>query len=198
MIESRISPILQRLAEVVTQVHPALAKKLQPGLSAGEIDELLASARLQFTAELYTLFSWEDGVATTSGVTPETLQIFPMGIPFSLASAVGTYKTTSLKQHLFETNYFPLFYSGHGDMFLYDLDESSPTYSMISLYSPELLGKNTLETIYDTLASLLDTATTCYDKQIFRIDQDRLEFDSDGHYNVASELNPNSYYWQYM
>lgn len=198
MIKSRISSVVGRLGEVITQAHPALMQQLQPGLSANDIDKLLATVRVQLTAELYTLFSWKNGVKTVGDATPETLQIFPMGIPYSLANAVETYQSISLKQHLFETDYFPLFFSGHGDIFLYDTDESSPTYSMISLYSPELLGKHTSETIYDSLSSLLDTAITCYEKKIFRIDKGLLEFDSDGHYSVASELNPNSYYWQYM
>lgn len=189
---------MDRLGEVIGQFHPALMQQLQPGLSPGDIDKLIASARVQLTAELYTLFSWKNGVVTFADIPLETFQIFPMGIPYSLANAVDTYRTDSLQQHQFETNYFPLFYSGYGDIFLYNLDESSPTYEMISLYSPELLGKNTLETIYDSLSSLLETVIACYEKKIFWIDQGVLKFDSDAHYKVASELNSNSYYWQYM
>lgn len=198
MLVSAIGPALDKLGETITQVHPALMQQLQPGLSGNDIDKLLNTVQVQFTTELYALFSWKNGVKNIDNATPEAWQIFPMGIPYSLANAVEAYQSASLKQHLFETDYFPFFYSGHGDILLYNMDESNPTYRMISLYSPELLGTNTPKTIYDSLPSLVDTMLTCYAKQIFWISQGKLEFDSDGHYNVASELNPNSYYWQYL
>ena len=184
--------------QALKQANPSLVQKLNTGLTVDEINKIASSCQLTFTGEIYDLFSWKNGIQHQSIGSVAQLLLFPNGIPFNLIEAVHDYDLLSVTKHFFEPNYFPLFYNENEDLLLIDLDEDSETYSMISLYSPTLLGNSEPMTIYDSLSDLLKTAISCYEQKVFWITQDGLQMDADAYYQTASTLNPNSQYWQFM
>ena len=190
--------LLQGLEQTLAQLHPSILPKLNNGLSNSDIESVAASLQLTFTTAIYDLFSWKNGIQHKAGDSPGQLLLFSNGIPYTLAEAADQYKLLALSKHIIETNYFPLFSSGNNDILVTDLDQASDTYSMIGLYSPALLGNNNVMTIYDSFASMIQTAFACYLQKAYWIDQDSLVTDADSHYSIASGLNPNSAYWQFM
>ncbi len=190
--------LLQALEQTLLQVHPSLLQRLDSGLSTGEIDRIAASVQLNFTDDVYDLFSWKNGLRQEAAGPAAQFQLFFNGMPYTLSEAAGEYHLLSLTKHFFEPNYFPLFSGGNDDILLIDLDNDSETYAMISLYAPALLGNNNPVTIYDSFAQMIQTALACYQQNAYRVIQGSLDIDSDAQYNIASALNPNSGYWQFM
>lgn len=190
--------LLAVLEQTLNQYYPALAGKLNAGLSDSEIDKVASVYELNFTGEVYDLFSWKNGVQHEGADSTNQLLIFPNGIPFTLPEAAHNFDMLSVTKHFFEPNYFPLFSGGDNDLLLIDLDRDSSTYKMISLYSPSLLGNSDPVTIYDGFSSLLETVISCYRQKAFWIDQDCLQVDNDAYNSIAGNLNPNSQYWQFM
>ncbi len=186
------------LEQTLQQFHPALLQKLNSGISEDEIKKLASDYQVSLTDDVYDLFTWKNGVTRQSGDVTDSLLMFPDGVPFSLADAAAAYELLSVTKHLFETNYFPLFSGNNGNLLLMDLDAYSPTFKAISLYSPTLLGSAAPMTIYDSLLSMMETAVACYQQGAFRIDQDALQVNSDTYYSIASSMNPDSQYWQFM
>ncbi|MEI2273101.1 hypothetical protein OHD16_13205 [Sphingobacterium sp. ML3W] len=190
--------LLKTLEEVLEEIHPSLFKRLTTGIAKEEIDKIASANRVDFCEEVYDLFTWKNGVSHMGISSVEQLLIFPDGIPFSIMEAVGVYNSHAITKQLFEPDYFPLFSDGNENILLINLDEDNAAYKTICLYSPSLLGTGTPIPIYDSLVNLITTVIACYQKKAFWLVNDCLEVDSDAHYSIASNLNPNSQYWQYM
>jgi len=190
--------LLNTLEQTLQTVHPGIVQKLNEGLSKTEIDKVAASAQVTFTDEVYDLFTWKNGIQHTDFRSTGQLLLFPKGSPFTLLEAAHDYDLLSITKHFFEPNYFPLFCGGDENILLIDLDEDSNTYKTISLYSPPLLGNTSPMTIYDSFSSMLETAIAGYAQKAFWIDQDSLQVNNDAYYDIASNLNPISQYWQFM
>jgi len=190
--------ILRTLEQALQQFHPALLQKLNAGISDDEVERLTSKYEVTPTDELYDLFMWKNGANRGNDSSTDDLLMFPDGAMFSLSDAGNTFDLLSITKDLFEPSYFPLFSGGNDNLLLIDLDSSSPTFKAISLYSPALLGNSTPMTIYDSLPSLIETAVIGYRQGAFSVDQDILQVDADKHYKIASSINPNSQYWQFM
>lgn len=190
--------LFKTLEQTLQQFHPALLQKLNNGISENDIKKIASGCQVSLTGDVCGLFAWKNGVTRKTGDVADALLMFPDGVPFSLADAATAYNLLSLTKNLFEANYFPLFSGNNGNLLLMDLDSCSPTFQSISLYSPTLLGSATPMTIYDSLSSMMETAVACYQQGAFRIDQDTLQVNSDTHYSIASGMNPESQYWQFM
>lgn len=190
--------ILKTLEQTLQQFHPALLQKLNAGISDDEVERLTSKYEVTPVDELYDLFMWRNGAKRDNGSSIDSLLIFPNGAPFSLSDAGDTYDLLSITKHLFEPNYFPLFSGDDDNLLLIDLDSSSPTFKTISLYSPTLLGNSTPMTIYDSIPSMIETAVMGYHQNAFWVNDDVLQVNSDTHYRIASSINPNSQYWQFM
>jgi len=191
--------LLTILEQKLARVHPLLLKNLNDGLTIKDIDKISVALGVTFTTDVYDMFSWKNGVRMDGSFPLTQKLIFPTGIPFSLSEAVDRYNLLALSKHFIEPNYFPLFSNGKDDVLLIDLDQDSDTYSMMSLYSPALLGNNgSPVTIYDSFSLMLQTILECYNKNAYWIDQDNLQVDNDLRYDIACQLNPGSQFWQYM
>lgn len=190
--------LLLALEQTLTKYHPVLVNRLNNGISTADINQRISPYNIDFTQDVYDIFSWKNGIQQKGTESPDQLLLFPNGTPLSLDVALGNFENSAVKNSLYESNYFPLFTGDKENTLLIDLDENSPSYQMISLYSPSLMGQSEPMTIYDSLTTLLGTVITCYDQKAFWINQDKLEVDNDTHYTIASNLNVNSDYWKYM
>lgn len=192
-----ITELLPIFEQRLSQYFPEAFSRLNPGLSKEQIDDTISSNKLDFTDDVYSYFEWKNGISHENIKSTDQLLLFPNGIPFTLAEAVHDYEELAIKKSVFESNYFPLFNDGNESFLLINLDPDAPDYNMISLCSPKLYGDAQPITIYDSFASMLETAITAFDQKAVWISDGSLESDSDSYYQVASEINPNSDYWQY-
>jgi len=190
--------LLNTLEQLLQKYHPSLLRKMNKGLTDDDVEAFGPKCEITVTDELYDLFMWRNGITPATMDSIDQLIIFPTGRPISLAEAADNFDLLSVTKHLFESNYFPLFAGDNGNFLLIDLDSASPTFKTISLFAPQESGNAAPITIYDTFATLLETVIACYKQGAFRIKDGALEVDSDMHYRIAGNLNPNSQYWQYM
>lgn len=171
--------------------HPAIMM-LNGEMDQQNMDVLFLSKGIDLKGndDLYTLYAWGNGIQMSREAVIGQMSFFNTGIFLSFEIAVETYLIYVHEEELWDKKLFPLFTGGGGDFLLIDLDQSSPTYNMIHLYSP---GRTV--TKYDSPDHLLQSVMACYKAGAYYIKDNLFHMNDDTHL-ICSKLNPLSEFWK--
>jgi hypothetical protein len=89
------------------------------------------------------------------------------------------------------SDWLPILNGGEG-LFLYLKDEPGES---TMLYHHELVHRDFTCPIYDSLHSLIRTATACVNAGAYRFDSSGMEADYEQEIAISRLMNPNSSYW---
>jgi hypothetical protein len=186
---------LLELSDCLINYSKAIYDKLQTGLSAKEVSQRLESENM-FSLSISELFMWKNGIRNAAQEPVGKYDICTQGRLISLDEAIEHFYIYT-KNGLWRKDLFPIISNYGGDFVLVDVNETSPTFNTLLLYSPSL-QLNTPQTIYDSLGSFVQTIIECFESGIYRYNEEEgfLEVDYDAEARVSLKKNPNSEWWQ--
>jgi hypothetical protein len=167
------------------------------GVDKQYIDVLFISQNIDLkrNEDLYTLYSWRNGIKMSEDASIGEMTLFSDGIFISIEEALTSYRHYVFDTGRWDKKLFPLFTSGGGDFLLIDMEPTSSTYNMIHFYSPTILLSVETVTIYDSLDNLFVSVLACYKEGVYYIDNNLFESNGeDG--DIFLKLNPLSEYWR--
>ncbi len=184
---------LDRIAVRLAQSNRAVAPKLQPGLSPGDIAARAATLPFALTIELEALYQWRNGTLVEEGDLLGQAYLFPGFYLLSLDEAVQTYAERKGSRQ-WRRHWFPVFADGGGDFFVVPCaPERREAAEVIGFIHGE--PEQTVE--YESLAAMMQTLDACYAQGAFFLDDDgELEVDDDKHREIAHHFNPQVEEWQ--
>ncbi|MBT1685623.1 hypothetical protein [Dawidia soli] len=173
--------------ELAIARSPVLAYFLN-GLQREYIISLFQQNSLSPPDELVDLYEWKNGVQF-EGVPTGLLHFGVPGVFFPLEDSLKIFHASEVTR---SSTYFPVF---SDDSFLIQLNNRSPDYGKIFIYSPALQIFEP-EACFDSLESMIDTFIVCFRKGAFFYNNDSFfEQDYDKSFDVAKAVNPGSTYW---
>jgi cell wall assembly regulator SMI1 len=185
---------LKQIEDILKIKNAPLIKYLQPAISKEEASSLLHDISISLPEDIYTLYSWHNGTAQVEERPANELLFISLGVFFSLERNLDTYKR-SMQIELWESNFFPLFDSGGGDIYLINTDEMSSTYGYIFFYSPALMIVEP-EIRYSSLSKLIEVTHKLYSSGGYEIDSDNgLIVDFDKEFEMASVIDIAGEHW---
>ena len=187
---SLLTPALNRILHWIKQNRTDDVKYLQPGLSKGDIDNLVQDLPFQLPSEVYELYQWRNGALLPK--LPEDHDMYEKGLIFKpswsfrpLQDVINIYLEKLNKENLFDSyiNFFPdgkvfrnkfdilpIFYT----IRYYDIDDYCSGSLWINqeqglnpvIFNDFQEGENVLEK-YSSLTSMMLTIAECYEAGIY-------------------------------
>jgi hypothetical protein len=187
-----IEKLLTELGSELKKANPELMKNLRPGLPFEEIDRLTTTIDIRLPEMARELFHWRNGTNIPEGRTIEQNWIFPLGFFMPINRAVDMYHYHHKNSDYWRKNFFLLFESGGGQIFMIDCDGNSDTYGMIYKYDDKLI------THYDSLKTFLETMIESYKTRVLHLSDDRkmLVADDNALNRISKKHNPKSTVWE--
>ncbi len=170
-------------------------KNFKPGLRLPEQAEHPFLASVFRNTELLDLYSWRNGSNTDAKISMAHLWISPgfYWLPVELVEAENKHFAESIEG--WSKDWYPILSNGTADRIF--VDRSKVFARQVPVYyafweSAQQIGK-----IYDSVETMMETMLRCYKEKIYHLDVDGL-LDTRflNEVKIASDLNPNSDYWQ--
>jgi len=184
---------LDRIAINLAQSNRAVAQKLQPGLTPGEIAARAATLPFALTNEIQALYQWRNGTLVVEGDLLGQVYFFPGFYLLSLDEAVQTYAERKGSRQ-WRPYWFPVFADGGGDFYVVPC---APKRREAAEVIGFIHGEPEQAVEYESLASMMQTLDACYAQRAFFVDDDgELEVDDNKHQKIAHQFNPQVEEWQ--
>ncbi|TDW97276.1 SMI1/KNR4 family protein [Dinghuibacter silviterrae] len=196
---SNISRFLDELLQQLIKSGSPLANELQAGIDKSAIETEVSKFEIALPEEVYDLYSWRNGLNSDYLESNKlgALELFRLAVfpPFEVA--MEDYEQYSQKNVYWEKEMFPLFGSGGGDYYLINCGQNSEEKGMIFYYSPSNYEFDGSISIFDSLETLIQSVTVCYEERAYWFGSDRyLEIDYTIEAEICQARNPLSAYWR--
>lgn len=176
---------------------------LNPGLNESEILKMLEPIGVTLPPEAMELYKWRNGTKFQENLL-NSAQTFFFGALFpALKDAVETYVYYTQNDRDFKKQYFSLFETPGGVMFLIDCDQKSSNYGRILKHDiSRAVAPRVVTTVYDSIACFIETITQCYKQGIYTNENKQgqrvLQSDWISEIVLSHKMNPKSRYWKIL
>ena len=168
-------------------------KKLLKNVSSKEVDYYLNL--LQVENPEFKLLVEHIGGNSINEIIENECQIFQFGSILSLEEMV---EHTNMIEPLWIKTFIPMVANGDGEYLLFNNDIGEKNFGKLHLYSPSLLFVNDPISYYDSIFCMILTTIQAYKKGFLKydVDEDWLDHDMDGLFQIAKNINKDSDYWK--
>jgi hypothetical protein len=128
------------------------------------------------------------------------IELFKLAVYRSADMAIKNYQGPEFLNSGVPGQFFPLFDSLHGDLYLIDADKNSATYKMIMFYSSSNPYLDGAVSIFDSLESCLITVAECYRQKAYYYPTGSPYFEINPKLEISiwKKNNPGSEYFKIM
>ncbi|TDX02192.1 SMI1/KNR4 family protein [Dinghuibacter silviterrae] len=196
-----IKTYLDQLLQQLIKSGSPLVEELQSGVENKKIEGVASKYGINFNEEVYELYSWRNGINESHLESNKLgeLELFRLAIfpPFEMA--VEDYDCYSRQNNYWKKDLFPLFGSGGGDYYLINCSDDPKVRGMIFYYSPTNYESEARISIFDSLQSLVQSVTICYERQAYQYtsgEDKYLDIDYELEAEICRAYNPLSAYWR--
>lgn len=195
--------LLTDLEIELKKINSPLLPLLNPGLEEAEINKKLKPIGITLPPEAMDIFKWHNGTHFRDDKLARGQNLFFGAVFSALEIAVENYIYYSKSDRDFKKQYFTLFETIQGVMFLIDCDKKSTTYGMILQHDiSRAVSAKVVTPIYDSISCWAETVIQCYRTGIYKIElqdsEEVLGTDAIAEIALSKELNPKSVYWKLL
>jgi hypothetical protein len=198
-MKGELTPLLNRLWEILTTANAPLAMLLQKGIDNKTVDKNIQGLNIKLPDEVYELYEWRNGTFNSASSTFDQTWMFRFGSFCSIENSVEGYNyfVKQEQDEYWNKNMFRLFESGGGEMYLIDCDKKSPTYRMVFKHYAGAVDYEVIITVYDSLKALFTTIVECFETKAYYFNErGGLQFDFKKEVPISRKNNPLSKLWK--
>lgn len=202
-MNDQISNLLEQLESEMEKAKAPVLQLLNPGLEESKILTQLKTIGVTLPPEAIDLYKWHNGTGFKDNLYNAEQTLF-FGALFPIINvAIETYVFYTKSDKNFKKQYFSLFETQGGVMFLIDCDKTSTNYGMILKHDiSRVVSPKVVTTVYDSMACFIETITQCYKQGIYTIDDNEgqrvLSSDYIAEIMFSQKMNPKSKYWKIL
>lgn len=193
---SPLNILFEKLTQHLIAGNSPLPGLFQDPIYKATVDKHVGGLNITLPEEVYTLYSWHNGIIDTENYTFGQLWIFPLGIFIPIERSIEGYHYYAGKDGFWEKSMFMLLEAGGGEMYLIDCDPNSPTYCQILKHNNGAVDHDIVTPIFDSLESLFISIVECFEKRAFYHNvKGAIQSDPELENAIFKKNNPKSKFW---